>query len=279
MELKARTTPLSGLFDLTGSTSIVTGGCGILGRAFCRALSAFGASVVILDLAEVEPQHMAIELSEEAGGRTLGLACDVSSPEQVAEAVAKTEREFGGVDVLVNNAATKASDTQAFFRRAEEFSLDTWREVMAVNMDGLFLVSRDVGRSMIARKQGGSIIQISSIYGTIAPNPEIYEGSSFLGGSINTPPVYAASKAGVAGLSRYLAAYWAPHGIRVNTISPGGVASGQNSTFQERYGRRVPLGRMAKAEEMCGAAVFLASQASSYVTGQNLLVDGGLSIW
>ncbi len=271
---------MADLFDLTGRTVVVSGGCGLLGSVFCRAASTYGASVVILDLNKTESERAADELTNLSGGAAIGIPCDVSSPDDVAEAVINIEREFGGIDVLVNNAAAKPSDMAEWGRPAEEFKLDVWREVMAVNLDGLFLMARAVGLSMIQAKRGGSIINISSIYGAIAPNPDIYEGSSYGGGgAINTPPVYSASKAGVVGLTRYLAAYWSRHGIRVNAISPGGVASGQNTTFQERYGERVPLGRMAQAEELCGVLVFLASRASSYVTGQNILVDGGLSIW
>jgi len=132
---------------------------------------------------------------------------------------------------------------------------------------------------MIAQGRGGSIVQTASIYGIMAPDDRIYEGSHYLGRQINTPAVYSASKAGVVGLTRYLAAYWAKHGIRVNTLTPGGVESGQNEEFKRRYSARVPMGRMARAEEMVAALVFLASEASSYVTGQNLIVDGGLQAW
>jgi NAD(P)-dependent dehydrogenase (short-subunit alcohol dehydrogenase family) len=279
MDSNPASVPLADLFDLTGTIAIVTGGCGLLGRVFASALATYGAGVGVLDLPEAEPPRVADALADECGGRVLGLPCDVARPESVDDAIDRVEADLGGIDVLVNNAATKSRDVQKFFKPVEDFPLETWREVMAVNIDGMFIVARAAGRRMIARGRGGSIIQVSSIYGALAPDPSIYEGSSFLGGPINTPPVYAASKAGVAGLSRYLAAYWAPHGIRVNTISPGGVASGQNETFLARYGRRVPLGRMAEASEMAGAAVFLASRASSYVTGQNLLIDGGLSVW
>ena len=273
-------TPPADLFDLTGKTALVSGGCGLLGKTFCRALATYGASVAILDLARAEPVRAASELSEVSGVNTFGVACDVSLPEDVVSAVRQVEEELGAVDVLVNNAAAKPADMGEWVRPAEDFSLSVWREIMSVNMDGLFALSRTVGNSMIKGERSGSIIHISSVYGTIAPNPDIYKDSSYgLGGSINTPPVYSASKAGVVGLSRYLAAYWGHHGVRVNTISPGGVADGQNATFQKRYGERVPLGRMAEVEELCGALIFLASEASSYVTGQNLLVDGGLSIW
>src|SRR5690606_27565640 len=132
---------------------------------------------------------------------------------------------------------------------------------------------------MVSQGRGGSIIQTSSIYGLLASDKRIYEGSRYLGRQISNPPVYSASKAAVRGLTRYLAAYWADQGIRVNTLVPGGVESGQNDAFKWRYSERVPLGRMARAEEMVGALVYLASDASSYVTGQEIVVDGGLSAW
>ncbi len=150
---------------------------------------------------------------------------------------------------------------------------------MSVNLDGMFLVAQAVGRRMVEQKIGGSIVQTSSIYGVVAPDQRIYEGSQYMGRPINTPAVYSTSKAGVIGLTRYLAAYWGDAGIRVNTITPGGVESGQNDEFRQRYTARVPLGRMADRRDMLGALVFLASDASSYVTGQNLIVDGGLTCW
>ena len=150
---------------------------------------------------------------------------------------------------------------------------------MAVNIDGMFLVAQAVGNQMVKQGKGGSIIQTASIYGILASDKRIYEGSFYLGRQINNPGVYTTSKAAVVGLTKYLAAYWADKGIRVNTLIPGGVESGQNEIFKERYSARVPLGRMAQADELVGALIFLASDASSYVTGQNIIVDGGLSVW
>jgi NAD(P)-dependent dehydrogenase (short-subunit alcohol dehydrogenase family) len=149
---------------------------------------------------------------------------------------------------------------------------------MAVNLDAMFLVAREVG-SLMASRRRGSIIQTASIYGVVAPDPRIYEGSQYLGRAMSTPPAYSASKAAVIGLTRHLAAYWGPSNVRVNAITPGGVESGQNEAFKTRYSARVPLGRMAEADEMVGALIFLASDASSYVTGQNIVVDGGLTVW
>ncbi len=150
---------------------------------------------------------------------------------------------------------------------------------MAVNVEGMVHMAQAVGKHMIAGKISGSIIQTASIYGVVAPDQRIYEGSEYLGREINTPAVYSASKGAVLALTRHLATYWAKYGIRVNSLTPGGVESGQNETFKRLYANRVPLGRMAQADEMVGAALFLASEASSYVTGQNIIVDGGLTAW
>jgi NAD(P)-dependent dehydrogenase (short-subunit alcohol dehydrogenase family) len=150
---------------------------------------------------------------------------------------------------------------------------------MSVNIDGMFLMAQAVGRQMLAQGRGGSVIQTSSIYGLVGPDERIYEGSNYLGGPINTPAVYSASKAAVIGLTRWLATRWAKAGIRVNCLVPGGVSSGQNSVFSELYSSRVPLGRMAEAGEIVPALIYLASDASSYVTGQVLAVDGGWTAW
>jgi len=135
------------------------------------------------------------------------------------------------------------------------------------------------GKQMVVQGTGGSIIQTASIYGVMAPDHRIYEGSLYLGRQINTPAVYITSKAAVIGLTKHLASYWAEKGIRVNTLTPGGTESGQNDEFKKRYSDRIPMGRMANAPEMVGALLYLASDASSYVTGQNIIVDGGLNCW
>ncbi|MGE0456276.1 MAG: SDR family oxidoreductase [Vicinamibacteria bacterium] len=267
-------------FDLTGKTAIVTGGAGILGRGFCAALVASGANVAVVDVAAEAAEEVAREIGgSSSGARAASFGCDVSDPESVARMVSAVQACFGSVQVLVNNAATKTADPDAFFARFEEYELAEWRRVMSVNLDGMFLVAQAVGRLLVRQEQGGSIIQTASVYGVVAPDPRIYAGSSYQGRPINTPAVYSASKAGVIGLTRYLAAYWGPQRIRVNALTPGGVSSGQNETFQRLYGARVPLGRMAERTELQGAVVFLASDAASYVTGQNLIVDGGLTCW
>lgn len=262
-------------FDLTGRSAIVTGGGGILGQGFCAVLAGHGARVAVFDVDEASAQKTV----DAIGQKAIAVACDVSDPASVAAAVARVVREFGGVDILHNNAATKTANLADFFTPFEDYRLETWREVMSVNIDGMFLMAQAVGKQMLAQGRGGSIVQTASIYGVVAPDQRIYEGSSYLGRPINTPAVYSASKAAVVGLTRYLAAYWGAHHIRVNTLTPGGVDSGQNDVFSRKYSARVPLGRMARAAEMQSALLFLASDASSYMTGQNLVVDGGLTCW
>jgi NAD(P)-dependent dehydrogenase (short-subunit alcohol dehydrogenase family) len=268
------------LFDLTGRTAVVTGGGGILGQAFCKVLSAYGANVAVadIDLASAERTVAGIT-ADDPQAKLLPVQCDVSSPEEVADLVSRVTQNFGDIHILHNNAAGKSADLDAFFAPFEDYSLDQWRAIMSVNLEGMFLVAQAVGKRMVAQGTGGSIIQTASIYGVVAPDMRIYEGSYYLQRQISSPAVYSASKAGVIGLTRYLATYWADKGIRVNALSPGGVESGQNDAFKQRYSERVPMGRMAQRSEMQGALLFLASDASTYVTGQNIVVDGGLTAW
>lgn len=266
-------------FDLSGKVAIVTGGAGLLGRHFCAGLAESGARVAVVDVQQQKAEELAERLRHQYKGQAIGIGCDVSVPEDVSSMVERVISSFGEINVLHNNAAAKSDDLEAFFAPFEEYSLSQWRTIMSVNLDGMFVVAQSVGRRMLAQGKGGSIIQTSSIYGMIGPDNRIYEGSLYLGRQINTPAVYSASKAGVIGLTRYLATYWAARGIRVNTLTPGGTESGQNDEFRRAYSARVPLNRMAEAPEMVGALLYLASDASSYVTGQNIVVDGGLNAW
>ena len=268
-----------GLFDLHGKVAVVTGGAGILGQHFCAGLAESGATVAVVDLHEGKAKELALALADRYKAVAIGIGCDVADPESVQAMVARVVSKYDKINVLHNNAAGKSDDLDAFFAPFEDYSLDQWRKIMAVNLDGMFLVAQAVGKQMVAQGKGGSIIQTSSIYGLMAPDHRIYEGSLYLGHQINTPAVYTASKAAVIGLTKHLATYWADKGIRVNTLTPGGTESGQNDEFNRRYSARIPLNRMATAQEMVGALLYLASDASSYVTGQNIIVDGGLSVW
>ena len=265
------------LFDLNGKVAVVTGGAGILGQNFCMGLSELGANVAVVDINLDKASETAKIISNLHKGNIHGFACDVSDPSSVKEMVEEVVSEFGEINILHNNAACKSDNLDAFFAPFEEYTLDQWREIMSVNIDGMFLVAQAVGNQMIKQGKGGSIIQTSSIYGVMAPDQSIYEGSFYLDRKINTPAVYTTSKAAVIGLTKHLASYWADYDIRVNTLTPAGGESGQNDEFIKRYSARVPMNRMAGESEIVGALLYLASNASSYVTGQNIIVDGGLN--
>ncbi|WP_025028341.1 SDR family oxidoreductase [Caldalkalibacillus mannanilyticus] len=266
-------------YDLSGKTAVVTGGLGILGQHFCRGLAECGAHVVVVDLDQERSGAFAQELAKEYGIQTLGISCDITDPSSVQKMVDQVVKQFHEIHILLNNAAGKSNDLDAFFAPFEDYTLDQWKQIMSVNVDGMFLVAQAIGKQMVQQGKGGSIIQTSSIYGIMGPDQRIYEGSYYLEREINSPAVYSASKAAVVGLTNYLATYWAEQNIRVNTITPGGVESGQNEQFKKKYSARIPLGRMAQPDELVGAILFLASDASSYITGHNLIVDGGLHAW
>jgi len=260
---------------LKDKVAIITGATGILGERYVRAFVREGANVVIADIDQARCDALAAELPV---GSTLAVMTDVSDPESVAHMTATAMQHYGRIDILLNNAATKGDDLEAMFAPTVNYDLAVWRKIMSVNIDGQFIVAQAVGRHMIAAG-GGSIINVSSIYGTVGPDQRIYEGAMYLGTRISTPAVYSVSKAAVHGLTRHLATEWGQHDIRVNTLTPGGVESGQNDTFKTNYAARTPLGRMARGEEMVGAVLFLAGSGSSYVTGQNIIVDGGWTTW
>ena len=205
-------------FDLSKKVAIVTGGAGILGRHFCSGLAEAGASVVVVDINEKNAKSTASEIEQNYGNTALGIDCDVADPVSVKKMVDVVIEKFGQINILHNNAAAKSSDLEAYFTPFEEYSLSKWREIMSVNLDGMFLVAQAVGKQMVIQGTGGSIIQTSSIYGVLAPDNSIYEGSNYLGRKINTPAVYSASKSAVIGLTKYLATYWAKDGIRVNEL-------------------------------------------------------------
>jgi NAD(P)-dependent dehydrogenase (short-subunit alcohol dehydrogenase family) len=249
-------------FDLSGEVAVITGGAGILGPRFADALARRGAKVAVLDRAPGKAGHRSWQV-------------DVADRAALERAKGEIESALGAVTVLINAAATKSD---GFFEPFESYRLEDWETVMRTNVTGAMLAAQVFGAPM-AQAGRGSIVNILSIYGIVAPDQRIYEGSMYEGRAINTPGVYSASKAALWGLTKYLSTYWASRQVRVNAVTPGGVSSGQNSTFTERYSARVPLGRMAQADEIAGAVVFLASPAAAYITGQNIVVDGGLSTW
>lgn len=264
------TTQINGDFRLDGKVIVITGAAGILGAQAVTRFVEAGARVCAMDRSDA-----VLETLGHAHEQLMPLVVDVTQRESILVAQRALAARWGVVDVLLNNAATKS---EHFFAPFEEFPLDDWNEVMAVNLTGAMLSCQVFGSPM-AQRGRGAIINTLSIYGIVAPDQRIYEGSEYLGHPINTPAVYSASKAGLWGLTQYLASYWGGKGVRVNAVTPGGVFSGQNETFVRNYSSRVPLGRMASGRDIVNALTFLASDASEYINGHNLVVDGGWTVW
>jgi 2-deoxy-D-gluconate 3-dehydrogenase len=271
--------PLS-RFDLSDRVAIVTGGAGLLGRGYCRTLASVGAHVVVADVRSVDAASLAAEITETTGREALGAGTDVADPESVRRLLRGTLDRFGRVDILVNNAALdpKFDPSQAgrHSSRFEELSYETWQQALSVNVTGMFLCAQAVARPMLEARRG-VIVNISSTYGLVGPDQRLYQRE---GQPAQFKPVtYSVSKAAALGLTRYLATYFAGTGIRVNSLTPGGVFSGHDDEFVRRYSAKTVLGRMADRDEMSGALLFLVSDASSYMTGANLVVDGGWTAW
>ncbi|HLC03040.1 MAG TPA: SDR family oxidoreductase [Anaerolineales bacterium] len=272
-------TDVFGPFRLTGQTAIVTGGAGLLGAEFCRTLAAAGASVAVLDLDAGKADSLATAIRQ-SGGNALAVVGDVTDSASLRQAVARTEDDLGEVDILVNSAAKdpkfdpahRAAASNAF----EDYPLSLWEEALKVNLTGIFLATQAVVPSML-RQGRGTIVNICSTYGLVGPDQRIYQADDR---PVQFKPVYySVTKAGVLGFTRYLAAYYAGKKIRVNALTPGGVFHDHDDEFVAAYASRTILGRMADQNEMNAALLFLASEASSYVTGSNLVVDGGWTAW
>jgi len=266
-------------FRLNHKVVVVTGAGGVIGCRASEVLLEAGAKVALLDIDIQNLETLGKKLSKIKPSNLMIVECDVSSADSVKKSVDTVVQKWDSVDVLFNNAASKSDNIESFFAPFEDYSIECWRSIMSVNIDGMMLMAQAVGKQMLKQGRGGSMIQTASIYGLVAPDQRIYEGSRYLETSINTPAVYSVSKGAVVALTKYLAAYWGTKGIRVNTLTPGGVESGQNDVFKRKYSERVPLGRMARVDDLMGAILYLASDASSYVTGQNLVVDGGWTTW
>jgi NAD(P)-dependent dehydrogenase (short-subunit alcohol dehydrogenase family) len=269
-------------FDLTGRVAVVTGGVGLLGAEFCRTLAEAGASVAVVDLNASASQGTADTLTK-SGYKALAVPTDITKPESVNAMVEKILSEFGRLDILVNSAALDPKfDPDAMNKGItpgafEDYPLDQWNAAMNVNLTGMFLVTQACVKPMLAQGKKGSIINICSTYGLNGPDQRIYVKE---GKRVAFKPVYyTVTKAGVMGFTKYLAAYYAETEIRVNALTPGGVYNNHEEYFVKNYSAKTILGRMAKKDEMNGALLYLASDASSYMTGNNVVVDGGWTSW
>jgi NAD(P)-dependent dehydrogenase (short-subunit alcohol dehydrogenase family) len=266
-------------FSLKDRTAIVTGGAGLLGKEFCRTLAQAGATVFVADLNESAAQKVAAEL-EQDGLRACAAGVDVTQVESVQAMVAAALHETGRLDILVNSAAMDpkfdSSQPGQHGNTFEDYPVQAWRQALDVNLTGMFLCCQAAARPMVAQNYG-SIINICSTYGLVGPDQRIYERPGQP--RQYKPAFYSVTKAGVLGLTRYLATYFAGKNVRANALTPGGVYNNHDDLFNANYSARTVLGRMAKGDEMNGALLYLASEASSYMTGSNLVVDGGWTAW
>lgn len=265
------------LFSVRSRVAIITGGNGQLGTEYAKALAAAGARVAIFDTAAALNPALR-RLAARAPVRLSTV--DITDRAAVRRALREVERRWGTPQVLINNAALDAPPgaRPEEHRSFEAYPLASWQRVLDVNLTGTFICCQVIG-SRMARRGRGSIINISSTYGLVSPNQGIYAYRRKRGVPFVKPISYSATKSATLNLTRYLATYWARRGVRVNTLVPGGVFNNQDRTFLSGYHRLVPMGRMARKDEMNGAVLFLASDASSYMTGATLVVDGGWTAW
>jgi NAD(P)-dependent dehydrogenase (short-subunit alcohol dehydrogenase family) len=267
-------------FNLTGKVALVTGGAGLLGTEFCHTLVQAGAQVVVVDLNHSVALKVCQDL-EASGQSSLALATDITDPKAVKGMLTAILERFGRLDILVNSAALdpkfdpehEAPGASGAF---EDYPLEAWKQALDVNLTGMFLVSQAAVKPMLAQGRG-AIINVCSMYGLVGPDQRLYQRK---GQAPRYKPVYySVTKSGVLGFTKYLATYYAGKNIRVNALTPGGVFNGHDETFLQEYATRAVLGRMAEKDEMNGALLFLASEASAYMTGANLVVDGGWTAW
>ena len=273
------------LFDLKGRVAIVTGATGLIGANHCRALLGAGATVIGLDLNQDKCDELAeglrLEVPSDSEGVVRGVAADVTVPHSLRSICQQVIADFGRIDILVNNAAVndmfENPATAGELSRFENYPLELLERSLSVNLVGTFLCAQVFGAEM-AKAGQGSIINVASTYGIVAPDQSIYKAPDGKQQFFKSA-AYPITKGGVISFTKFLAAYWGASGVRVNTLSPGGVENGQDEFFIRNYSTRTPLGRMAMPTDYQGALLFLAGDASQYMTGANLVVDGGWTCW
>ena len=277
-------THTSKLYSLEGKVAVITGGGGFLGKVFALSVCEAGAVCILLD-SNIEKLTEARSVLQSAGYRIYCVELSITRQKQIDEAISKIVKEFGKIDVLINSAALAMSDMQSggatYFDAVEDYSRELWNNSLEINLTGTFMMCQRVGRQM-RMQSSGSIINLASDVSIISPDHRIYnrnQETGYPGTDFNTPLSYTVTKTGILGMTRHLATYWASSGVRVNSLSPAGVYRDQNPQFVDELVSRIPLGRMALPHELKGPILFLASEASSFVTGSNLVVDGGRTIW
>jgi 2-deoxy-D-gluconate 3-dehydrogenase len=274
------------LFKLEGRVALVTGGAGLLGAEFCRSLAQAGAAVMVADINATGAEDLAQAIAA-LGYQASAVEVDITNPTSVRRMIQVALETYGRLDILVNSAALDPKFDPKHQSAAlhgpgsgafEDFPLEAWNQALAVNLTGAYLCCQAAVRPMLAQGSG-VIVNLSSIYGLAGPDQRLYQRGESGAPPQYKPVYYSVTKAGILGLTRYLAAYYAGKNIRVNALTPGGVFNGHDESFVQAYSARAVLGRMAEKDEMNGALLFLASDASAYMTGANLVVDGGWTAW
>ena len=264
--------PLS-LFDIKNKTIILTGSSGFLGTRYAHALSKLNANLVLVDYQNKKNKKLETELKKLYNTKPMSFDIDISNQDSVRDLTSTVIKKYKKIDVLINNATTNPKSHPKYTANFESYPLDLWQQYLDVNLTGLFLCSQEIG-TIMAKQNNGVIVNISSIYGNVGADQRIYGKKN-----MSTPVSYATTKGAVLNFTRYVAAYWQKKNIRVNTLSLGGVFNNQDKEFIKNYSNKTMLGRMARNDEYIGALLFLISDASSYVTGTNLIVDGGWTAW
>ena len=269
------------MFDLSGRTAVIVGGAGKMGTQFGYTLAAAGATVILVDKDVERCKKVAHEISKATRKSVQDYCLDGGDEAHVHNMFHSINRDHQRVDILIYNVMAKPD---GYYKSTTDYEVTTWNDTISGNLTGAFLCCREAARYMKPMKSG-VIVLTSSIYGVVAPDQRLYAecgaAKNIYGSdeSLNCPAVYSASKAGLIGLGKHLAARWGKYNIRVNMLIPGGVYDGQEDAFQREYNKRTPLGRMAAWSDFNGAILFMVSDASSYMTGSNLVVDGGWTVW
>lgn len=260
------------LFDLSDKTIVLTGAAGYLAKSYVDGLSQVGANIVLSDINYQGCKKIEKQIREKYDVDPLSVKLDLTNSKSIKNMISKITKKYSSIDVLINNAAYQG-DKKIRSAGFEKLELSTWNQAINVNLTGIFLLCQQIGKIM-SKQKSGNIINISSIYGMVGADQRIYGKSG-----LNSPAFYAATKSAILNLTRYLASYWNRTGIRVNTLSLGGVENNQAKDFIKKYSQKSMIGRMARNDEYVGALIFLASSASSYMTGSNLVIDGGWTAW
>jgi len=265
--------------DLQNKVVLISGASGLIGKNLIIEFLNYGSEVYGIDIDKKKINSQFKELKKKFPRSKISLIkCDITKEKEVKKIISYILNRTKKIDILINNAATKTKKLKNFFNPFQNYKLADWKKIMDVNINGAFLLTREASRSMI-KKKNGNIISVASIQGVVGNDKTLYKNSKFKGIQMSNPAVYSTSKSALIGFARYLATYLGEFNIRSNSISPGGIQGGQNKKFIQNYSKKVPLKRMSNLSEVVNCIIFLSSNKSSYISGQNIIVDGGYTSW